>query len=160
MGREAIKLDKVAFQAAVTSIEQEKQPKNRSELWKLVAESDFAKNTQPRPLTVQVAYIKAGELGIVMATPVGKKGSGLAAARLSGTKRTSKRIPLEMAAAVFKTVPESYHGLVKKMLGGSLKAGRKLNCLQCSNWQPSEVRHCGVHSCVNYPVRPFQQKVD
>jgi hypothetical protein len=53
-----------------------------------------------------------------------------------------------------REVPEGYQDLVAKARGGSLKAATALKCLDCSCWQPNEVRQCVVTSCPLYPHRP------
>lgn len=151
-GRKPIELDKEKFQLVVADIEATQKPSNRSQLWKLVEASDWARSQQPRPLTSQVAYLKAKEMGLTIATPVGKKG---VFERANGPKRS--RVSLNLVSSVGVGVPDNFKKLVAKMEKGSLKAAVKLKCLDCSDWQMKEVRNCKVTGCPLFPVRPYQK---
>lgn len=153
-GRKAIELNKGDFQAAITSLENLHKPTNRSQLWQIVAGSDWANMQKPRPLTAQVAMLKAKELGLTIQTPMGKRGEGLV--RSNGPAR--KRISLDVIENVGKGVPVRFQKSLVKLASGSLKAAIKLKCLECSAWEMKEVRDCNVNSCSLYPVRPYKNQ--
>jgi hypothetical protein len=52
--------------------------------------------------------------------------------------------------------PARYRRLVDKVEDGSLQAAIDLKCLDCSDYQVAEVRHCTVTGCPLYSVRPYQ----
>lgn len=51
-----------------------------------------------------------------------------------------------------------YKSLVDRAREGSLTAAIKLKCLDCSCWQPDEIRHCPCVECSLFPLRPYQKK--
>lgn len=46
--------------------------------------------------------------------------------------------------------------IIAQAEAGSLPATIKLMCLDCSAWERSEVRNCGIVRCPLYPYRPYQ----
>ena len=69
----------------------------------------------------------------------------------SGPARGRVELPL-----LRQTTPARYGDLVGRVERGSLKAAVKLKCLDCSNWQPQEVRLCTMTDCPLHGVRPYQ----
>ncbi len=49
--------------------------------------------------------------------------------------------------------------LVDQVEKGSLRAAIKLNCLECSAYQPGEIKLCVVTACAMFPHRPYQGNV-
>jgi hypothetical protein len=160
MARTKLEINKDDFQKVVTDLESKQTFENPSALWKAVEATDWAKGLQPRPLTAAVAYARAKELGIVIKTQPGKRGAG----GLTGAPRV--RVPRSKKMKAFaetfqrlrKETPKRFLPLVDKAEKGSAKACIKLKCLECSAWQPTEVRHCVITNCPLYPIRPFQGK--
>lgn len=156
MARTKLEIDKVEFQKIVTDLEASQIFNNTSALWKAVEASEWAKGLKPRALTAAVAYVRAKELGIVIKTQPGKRGLPSSGARVPRSKKMQ-----EFAASfadMRTTTPKVYLPLIDRAEKGSLRACIKLKCLECSSWQPSEVRHCSIIGCSLYPVRPFQGK--
>jgi len=77
-GRQKLVIDKDEFQKVVNDLEDKQEFTRLSDLWKAVEETDWAKNLQPRPLTVAVAIQRARELDIETKTKSakGKGGAG------------------------------------------------------------------------------------
>ena len=64
----------------------------------------------------------------------------------------------ERRARYLADVSTAYRGIVIKAFeGNSRAAGVKAKCLDCSNFQRVEVRHCTVILCPLHPYRPYQQ---
>jgi ribosomal protein L44E len=159
MGRTKLEINKVEFQKVVTDLEAKQTFDNPSALWKAVEVSDWAKGLKPRPLTAAVAYVRAKELGIVIKTQPGKlMGGGVPRVHVPRSKKM--KAFAESFAKMRKGFPFRFHPIIDKAEKGSAKACVKLKCLECSAFQPSEVRQCVITDCPLYPLRPFQGKVE
>ncbi len=165
MARTKLEINKDEFQKVVTDLEAAQTFENPSVLWKAVEATEWAKGLKPRALTAAVAYVRAKELGIVIKTLPGKRGNPGGGGLVGGAPRV--RVPRstkmkafgETFAKMRKETPERFRPLVDKAeKTGSMKACIKLKCLECSAWQPSEVRQCVIIDCPLYPIRPFQGK--
>jgi hypothetical protein len=54
-------------------------------------------------------------------------------------------------------IPSSYRGNYRKAMSGKSRAAAlKAKCLDCMNWQRTEVTACAAETCPLYPYRPFQ----
>lgn len=150
MAKKAIVLDQKEFQEVISSLEKENNFTSRSALWKAIEQTDFAKNCVPRPLSSQVAMLKAQEFKLTISTPIGKRGA------VKGEARHNKRkVSLSLVDDV--KVPDKYNSLLQRLKNGSLKAAIKLKCLECSCWVSKEVGLCKVNACPLFPIRPFQK---
>lgn len=158
-GRKPIEIDKAEFQAVVTELEGRKVFPNRTELWEAVADTAWANTRIPRPLTAQVALLKAEELGIEIKTVKGKKGKSKGCGPVSSGGRKKKvfsvdnlrkGIPLEERSSLEKTL--------NRAANGSLKARVKLMCMDCTNWQKKEVAICENTACPLHDVRPYKRE--
>jgi len=57
-------------------------------------------------------------------------------------------------------IPQIYQSSYKTaMKGRSLRAAINSKCLDCTNWQRTEVKHCPIPTCSLYPYRPYQDKL-
>lgn len=168
MARQKLEINKAAFQQVVTQLEAEKEFGNPSELWAAVESTEWAKNLQPRPLTRQVAYIRAKELGIIYKTQPGKRGprvmteEQLARMREGRGQRRSRSEKMGAFAESFeqmrKSFPAQFLPLIERAAKGSLRAALTLKCLECSAYQRNEVRQCEVFDCPLFPHRPGSNK--
>lgn len=154
MARERLSPDKAEFQKVINDLEAAQTFSCLSELWDAVAETEWARTRHCRPLTNQVAAIRAKELGLTWKTVAGRK-----------EDRHVPRGPVVIAPAAVQQViammPEKpTESVVAKIAKGSLRMAIKLKCLDCSNFQKKEVKNCPVTSCPLWAVRPFQDKPD
>lgn len=150
MAKQAIQINREDFQNVISSLELNGGFTSRSALWSAIEESEWAKKLSPRPLTAQVAMLKAKEFNLEIKTPLGKRGASKGIVR-----KERKRVSLEMVGDI--KVPQKYNPLLKRLSQGSLKAAIKLKCLECSAWVAKEVGSCQVHGCPLFPIRPFQK---
>lgn len=157
-GRKPIEINREEFQGVVSTLEQERVFATRTELWAAVEASQWALTRVPRPLTAQVALLKAEELGIEVKTEKGKRGKvkGCGPVSVGGRKKKvfspvniRRAIPVEMRASLEKAV--------QRAANGSLKARIKLMCLDCTNWQKKEVAVCENNACPLWDVRPYKR---
>lgn len=163
MAKTKLEINKDEFQKVVTDLENAQTFDNPSKLWKAVEATDWAKNLKPRALTAAVAYARAKELGINIKTQPGKRGNPGGLVGGAPRVRVPRSTKMKAFAASFvrmrKSTPERFRPLVDKLeKSGSLKACIKLKCLECSNWQPGEVKECVITDCPLFPIRPFQGK--
>lgn len=169
-GRKAIEIDTAEFQAQLKQLEAA-QPDgkfpNRSALWVSFEATDWAKGRSPRPLTAQVAMIRAKELNLEIQTPVGQRGRVKGQGPVVKGPRKAKQANADYLAAMLKDVPSDYHKTVQKAANGSLKAVIKLKCLDCCGFEKGcsnihsakkEVSLCTAVSCANWGYRPYKHK--
>jgi hypothetical protein len=56
----------------------------------------------------------------------------------------------------YKHIPKSYqYNYLKAMTGNSRAEKIKAKCLDCCNWQQSEITHCTVTNCSLHSVKPY-----
>jgi hypothetical protein len=125
-------------------------------MWAALANTSWAKSLTPRPLTAQVAMLRAKELGIMPKTKAGKRGGGLAGSTVVKQPRKVKLAKFAKEFAQMNVLYGEAKHLVEAAQGGSLKAAVKLKCLECSGFQRVEVKECACTVCPLYPFRPFQ----
>jgi hypothetical protein len=164
-----LEIDRDEFQRIVTDLESKQTFPNPTALWQAVEKTDWAKAQSPRPLTASVANTRAKELGIQCRTKPSKRGIGelteeqRAAMQAARKNRKPRAEKMRAFASTFeqlrKTVPERFLPLVDRAEKGSLRASIKLNCLECSAYQPGEIKLCVITSCAMFPHRPYQGKV-
>jgi hypothetical protein len=166
MAKPTLIINAKEFQNVVNELESKNTFKNIGELWKAIEETSWAKSLKPRPLTFSVAMIRAKELGITTKTLPGKrgkeKGSTLTEehkAALKEGRKNKKKISTthkKTFDAMRKTMPNRIP-LIIRAEQGSKNAFIKLNCLDCSDNQPSEVKYCQCYDCPMFPIRPYQK---
>ena len=161
MAKVKLEINKVDFQKIVDDLESKQSFESPSLLWKAVEDTDWAKVMQPRPLTAAIAYTRAKELGITYKTQPGKRGVGLHGPAVKKVPRAEKMKKFSGSFEKMRVeIPVRWHNLIEKAEGGSKTAAIKLKCLDCSCWQPPEIKHCTSPSCSLYPIRPYQGKAD
>jgi hypothetical protein len=128
---------------------------SRSQLWKAVAETDWAKKIK---LSAQVAMLKAKAFNLTIKTPLGKKGKSPGDGPVPNAgKRTSKRIPLDVVQEMKKEFISSLHGKIDRAAKGSMKAAIALKCIECSGGYKKEVALCRLKTCPLWSFRPYQR---
>jgi hypothetical protein len=162
------------LQDAVAALEAAQVFPHRAALWEALAQTPWARGrgltaaalkARARKLAVRVGTPKAGHrfrsgqdpqgigTGTSAAAPGPSAGPGEGTPRGSAEDRRRRRFSLPVLRA---EAPARFHHLVDRAEGGSLRASIDLKCLDCSAWQPAEVRQCPVTDCPLYPVRPYR----
>ena len=161
------------MQAQVDTLEATQTFPSREALWRALAQTPWAKE---RGLTAKGLETKARRLGVVVRTPkaIGHRFVGGAAepgpqpdqpdgeARGSSSESEKcgavrKLAPQRLSLPLLRrVVPVRHHRLVDRVEAGSLRAAIDLKCLDCSDYQIAEVRHCTVTACPLHSVRPYQ----
>ena len=158
------------LQRIVDELESQQTFPNPSALWNAVEETAWAKAHQPRPVAASVAYDRAKELGIQYKTRPAKRGlvalteeqrAAMLAARKNRKPRSEK---MKAYASTFtgmrNCVTERFPPLVAQAEKGSLRAAIKRKCLDCSNYQPSEIKECRITACSLFSHRPYQRSLE
>lgn len=168
-GRKAIQFNVQEFQDTILCLEQEEGGAfaNRSQLWAAVAATEWASTLSPRPMTSQVAMLKAETFDLKVNTPKGKKGRVAGSAgKVSddGTavlpvrrSRTIDEASITVLRGVTATVNQKAVDRVSK---GSLKAAIKLKCIDCCCGQKKEVAMCRSKDCSLWNFRPYKKIQD
>lgn len=156
-GRKPIEINREEFQVVIRELEEKNVFPNRSALWAVLEHTEWARTRSPRPLTAQVAMMKAEEFGLEIKTEKGKRGrtKGEKPPASSGRRKKSFSLPM-LESGVPVEEREKLAKTLEKAANGSLKARIKLNCLNCTNWQPVEVRMCEARNCPMWDVRPYK----
>jgi hypothetical protein len=154
-GRKPIPVDKDILQNVISVVESSGEGfASRSQLWKAVADTEWAKRIKLSP---QVAMLKANTFGLQIKTPKGKKGRSPGSGPVPNAgKRTSKRIPLDVVAEMKKEFVSSLHGKIDRAAMGSMKAAIALKCIECSGGYKKEVSLCRLRTCPLWVFRPYQ----
>lgn len=153
-----LKVDKDALQSAIQAVESKQTFSNRQTLADAVADTEWAKKHQPKPITSSVVLLRIKEFNLSLKTPKGKRGrQGSISSQQkdlmqSGRKKVKTRILTELR----KIVPLKKLKLVEKAEKGSLKSLLILKCGECSDWQNQEIKNCTVVSCPLHTIRPYQ----
>lgn len=157
-GRKPIEIDKAEFQQVVSKLEQERAYPTRAALWADVEQTEWAKTRVPRPLTSQVALLKAEELGLEIKTEKGKRGRSKGCGPVSSGGKKKKVFSIQ---EVKNGIPVEEQKLLEKTLNraanGSLKARVKLMCMDCTGWQKKEIAECEIKKCPLFDVRPYKR---
>jgi len=170
--RKPIEVDKAAFIAAVEEAEKNGPLKNLQELQERVA--DIYNQNHAPTITKGVVYLRLKEFGVEHQTKAGKRGGGDGSHLRSGKRgpRTSReekfnanqgiQASFERMEVVLRSdgMLERYGSLLDKMKKGSMASAVKLNCLECSAYVTSEVKHCACSQCPLWPFRPYQYQVE
>ncbi len=166
MARPKVEVDKRELQKVINELESKQEFANPSFLWKAVEETEWAKEMKPHALKASTVYLRVKEYGIVYKTKPGKRGRS-GGIRVPGQE--IKRVPRKekmkkydknynkMILELPMFCRQRYAPVVERARAGSLKAAIKLKCLDCSNYQPVEIKLCTIPSCPLYAHRPFKQ---
>jgi hypothetical protein len=154
-GRKKLSLTREELQSVVNELEEKQTFASLAMLWKAVGDTEWAKTLEPRALTPQVAMLRAKELGVTTKTQAGRIGAGRVAPASGERRKVSLPVLVEQVAT--RETPEKYHDLLRRAQAGSRKAALKLKCLECSNWQRSEIAFCPILGCALWQFRPYQR---
>lgn len=168
MAKQKLELNKKEFQAIVDKLEKDNTFESPSHLWIAVENTDWAKKQKPRPLTAAVAYQRYKAMGIVIKTKAGKRGRKAGQGMPAGSRKTkggrAEKMKFYepsfdgMRISLPLVMEKRFAGTVEKAKKGSLKAAITLKCLDCTCYQPVEVKKCTVNDCALYPHRPWKME--
>lgn len=169
MAKPMTPVDRAKLTAALVEAEKDGPLPNLTKLWERAAE---IYNAMPgvQPITFSVVLLRAKEWGIQVKTTPGRKGGPLTEERKQAMQAArGQRVPRAEKMKEFKTFDllradlskdadkRRFLPVVDAAEKGSLRAAIKLNCLDCCNWQTSEIKQCGIEGCPMYPHRPYKQ---
>jgi len=160
-------VDRPKLEAALREAEKNGPLANMGELWKRVAEL-YNANPGVQQITFSVVLLRVKEWGIQVKTQPGRKGGPMSeehkqAFAVSRGKRTPRAEKMKefktfdlLRAELGKDNRRRFLPVVDAAEKGSLRAAIKLTCLDCCNWQTSEIKLCGIESCAMFPHRPYK----
>lgn len=156
-GRKSIDVDPEEFQQVIRDIESTYEPQSRNQLWKLVASTQWALTTKPRPMSAQTAMTRAAKMNLEIQTPKGKcgkeKGSGA-----TKVVRKDKSFPVEVAEKLRTVYSILGEKTVEDLIAGKLRAVIKAKCYDCAGGSKSEVAKCPATDCPLWTNRPWKRK--
>ena len=159
-GRKPIVVNREELQMAIRALESMNTFTNRSQLWDAVEKSQWALG-QPKPLSGQMAMLKAKEFNLEIKTPIGKRGREKGCGPIPGGGRRKRRFNEESIVALKNGIPAEERvkreKTINKAATGSLKAAVKLKCLDCTNWTPGEIATCQIQECSLWNYRPYKR---
>lgn len=169
-GRKPTSASPFELQAAINLLESLKTFTTRSQLWKEIEESEWAKNQIPRPLSAQTAMAMAKKNNLTIVTPIGHRGKVKGCSAVPNTGTRNRGIPENAAIALKKAFPlgmvtgygendrplKILAKVVNKTIGGSMRNAVKLKCLDCTNIQPIEIKNCSCMECPLWAFRPYK----
>jgi hypothetical protein len=169
MGRAGIVVDEFELRSQLMKAENSNKFGSRSELFDFVCDTEWARQRRDTlgrvaALTPPVLYQRVKQFNIDLQTPMGKRGrpniheSANPANRKSREEKFSTDSKVKDAHAVLAgETPATYSNLVNRIKKGSAVAAIRLKCLECSNFQPKEVKYCTVTGCPLWAFRPYRQ---
>jgi hypothetical protein len=164
MSRRTIPIDKTKLCGIIQELENTQTFLNRSSLFQSVV-STYNKDNSDSLLTVPVLYLRLKEWGTPLKTPKGKKGRQKGeiinpVGRITRNEKFSQNGTTKTALAkMLKVLPERFLPVGKKVIRGSLTAAVRLKCLDCSDYETTEVRKCECYECSLWAFRPYQGKI-
>lgn len=167
MARIKVEISKSELETVIQDLETNNGAyKNRSALHEAVANTSWARNFEPKPITPAVVGLRIAEFGIEPLTPKGRVGMPPGVKRIHDPeKRKNKKKALfanpktiDIYNNLEKMVPESLKRTLERAKKGSLQAAVKINCAHCVGFEciAENVRSCSANLCPIYPFRPYQ----
>lgn len=167
MARVKVEISKGELEEVIQTLETKNGPyKNRSALHDAVAETDWAKSYDPKPITASVVGLRIAEFGIEPLTPKGKKGrpAGFNPQVNQAKRRQKKKAILsnprvdEIFNRLAKDAPTSLQRTIELARNGSMAAAVKVQCCHCVGFESAaeNIRGCSAKMCALYPFRPYQ----
>ncbi len=178
MARTKLEISRTDFINEIKKLEEKETFLNVQNLALAIAETEWAKDFKPKPITSPIATLRIKEWQLIergeIKTSKGRRGrqSGIKlsdeqkSAMVSG--RVNKSFDEEWLKALKANIPltdskgnktDRFIKIYNKAVKGSIKAFLKLKCLDCSNWESTEVKLCTCISCPLWGIRPYKQKV-
>lgn len=172
MAKPTTPVDQVKLKTAIRLSEKDGPLGNLNELWKLVAEK-YNAMSPPQPISFSVVGLRISQWKLETKTKAGRRGrapgeklsdeqkAAMQAGRRGGRRSKFDADPniQESFALIRQTVPERWTTHVQKLTEqGSMKSAVALKCLDCSCFQPVEIKLCATQGCPLWAFRPYQTK--
>jgi hypothetical protein len=172
MAKKTVEVDRNKLELAIEKAEVNGPLGNLNLLWEAVTEF-YNKSYPPTQITKSVVMLRVNQWGLQVKTKAGKKGRtagvslteeqklAMKAGRKTSRKEKFANDPVISAGLeqLGKQVPERWSNLVEKLKNGSMKAAVTLNCLDCTAYQPKEIKLCTCTSCPLFAFRPYKGKL-
>ena len=168
MARVTIQANQEILKASIEEAEKDGPLSNLSVLWKATEIIYRRKMVEIGgncdKITPAVIMLRTLDFKIPYKTIAGKKGRQIGSGPILSSDgqrpihvpRSEKMKEFDTFAKMRISLPVKYHNLVNLAEKGSLKAAIKLKCLDCSCYQPTEIKYCTITGCSLFPHRPFK----
>lgn len=167
MAKSTTPVDRNLLEVSIKEAEKNGPLANLNELWKtstvfyneqITKMGDIANSPYPL-ITPSIVLLRSKDWKLPTLTQPGKKGRQKGS-KITIGKKVSRSEKMKSFSESFKKMrkhtPGRFAKVLNKVEGGSLKSALKLKCLDCSNYEPKEIKNCRVTSCALYPYRPYQ----
>ncbi len=170
MAKPTTEVNKNLLQQAIDQAESNGPLKNLDALWKAAC-AIYNRMSVPKQITFSVVALRAKAWSLQTKTKPGKKGRLVlsdeqkAAMQAARGKRVSRSVKFASRPDVVngfvelrRIVPARFQPLVDKLINnGSMKAAVHLYCLDCTAYQPAEIKLCTCNDCPLFAFRPYSK---
>ncbi len=161
-----LNISKGDLQAVIEDVEATQTFTTRNALADAVANTDWAKNFLPKPVTAPTVINRIKEFGIVPKTPVGKRGRQPGSGPVPRGPKKNK-VSAGFAKDLLASVPtmsedgkyptDRFTKIAQKVIAGSKQASIKMKCLECCGYYyTQEIKNCQCTSCPLWWCRPYK----
>jgi len=174
MAKPMTEVSRPKLEAAIRKAEEAGPLKNLDALW-VAACAIYNASSPPKEISKSVIMLRATAWKLETKTKPGKKGraagvplsdeqkAAMQAGRGARKPRAEKFAADPLLVQGFKDLkrqtPERWKPLVDKLSQqGSMRAAVALKCLDCSAYQPVEIKLCACTDCSLYAFRPYKGK--
>lgn len=170
MGRTKVDVDENKIKDIVVRLESSGPLKNRSVLYKAVAD-EYNKSSED-DISHSIAMLRIQDLmanGLTIKTPKGKKGrqpgQAVSVNRTSRAEKMDKtnikavRAEMKSLASLSPSPDKTFNTLnnkVKRLEEGSMKAAITLMCIDCTQNDRVSIKECACTQCPLFSFRPYQ----
>ena len=161
-GRKKIEINLPTFIRILEDIKSE--PRDSWPTMESIKQEVAARYNSERDQAVSASFVytKIREVGFDFGREFKRGRSDMSRENVGPRKKTNlKVLPeyKEWREKMNKVVPSRFKNLLNKMEKGSKAAAIKMNCLDCCNYDTTEVKECNSTSCPSYLIRPYQKKI-
>lgn len=141
---------------AIDIVEKNGPLKNRSILYQQICDY-YNKNVIGPKITISIVLLRIQNLGLIVKTPKGERGSGLKELHNLPKEKREIHIDSSYVIKLKKIYPSKYHKKCEKA-ERSRTAAIALKCLDCTAMQIKEIALCEIKECPLWIFRPYKAK--
>lgn len=166
MGRKTVTVNRALLESCIERAENTNVFAKLSSLWEAVA-SLYNETELNEQITPSVVYLRVTQWNITVKTRPARNRVKLTEeqkAAMQQGKRRAKKKPDSNKNELIRQMSHKdrsrFERLIDRAAAGNKPAAVKLMCLQCSNYNTNEIKHCHISGCALYQVRPYQERGD
>jgi len=158
MPRPTVEVDKNKLDSIIKELESKNTYNTQSALYEAVSKAYGDEKVTP-----SVVMLRIKQFGLEIKTQKAKISADVFRERINNAitgddtiKPKAKQTTHQLLEYADSKEKEKYLKVAKSTLRGSRKACIKMMCLQCTNWQPTEIKYCPCTGCALWLFRPYQ----